>query len=750
VLPDLPAEVAARVEPLLTRADRVADAPAESLPTLLVSPPWAKKRAPRKARVAGGLPAAPGPQVVWKEGERESWAATRSWYSTWRKSYDWADEIAALQQGRPVKDVREARLFVVCSEDLVRPLLTAFAPEDFWDGEAALRPVAARFGTDALPLLLRASARQPATLGPLLLPYLDTGVAGQVCDWLGRLKSADATARAWLGRHGVAAVPFLVPHAVGPAGVARRGAEQALRLLTAAHGSEAVLPAAAAYGQEAADIVEEALTADPLESALPARMPAVGAWADPALLPQILLKEGGALPADAVRNALTVLALSKPGDVYPGFDVLTGHCTGDSLAAFAWGVFEQWRLAGMPAKESWALHALGWLGDDETVRRLTPILRAWPGEGAHHRAVEGLNVLATIGTDVALLHLHGVAQRVPFKALKVRAQEKIAEVAEGLGLTGEQLGDRLVPDFGLDANGITVIDYGSRRFTVGFDEQLRPYVLDEDGKRRKDLPVPGARDDAQLAPAERKRFSALKKDVRTVATDQVRRLEAAMVDCRGWTAGEFHELFTSHPLLWHMVRRLVWLCEADGTTTAFRVAEDRTLADVEDDAFTLPDGAQVRIAHPLHLGGDVAAWSELFADYAILQPFSQLGRPVFALTPEEAASHRLARFENATVPVGRLLGLTKRGWQRGEPQDAGVERWFYRPIDDGHCLVIDLDEGIAVGAHDIFPDQTFRAVWLDESPGDYWERRDYPLRLGSLDPVMASELLADLTEVTAK
>ncbi len=409
----------------------------------------------------------------------------------------------------------------------------------------------------------------------------------------------------------------------------------------------------------------------------------------------------------------------------------------------------------MPAREGWVLHALGPLGDDGTVRRLTPILRDWPGQGAHRRAVEGLGVLAEIGSDVALLHLHGIAQRVKFKALKARAQEQISEVAEGRGLTGEQLSDRLVPDLGLEADGTTVVDYGPRRFTVGFDEQLRPFVLDADGKRRKDLPAPGAKDDQELAPAERKRFGALKKDVRTIAADRVRRLEAAMVAGRGWTAAEFRELFVQHPLLRHLVRRLVWLADgpdgADGTTTtAFRVAEDRSFADIDDDAFTLAEDATVRLAHPLHLGETVTAWSELFADRELLQPFPQLGRPVHRVTPEEATANRLHRFEGCSVPVGRLLGLTKRGWERGQPQDAGVERWFSKRLGEGCHLVIALNEGIAVGMVDLFPDQAFETVWLDSAPGDHRGSHEYPLRFGELDAVAASELLADLEEVTAE
>ncbi|MDX2645706.1 DUF4132 domain-containing protein [Streptomyces sp. PA03-1a] len=348
------------------------------------------------------------------------------------------------------------------------------------------------------------------------------------------------------------------------------------------------------------------------------------------------------------------------------------------------------------------------------------------------------------------MHLHGVAQRVKFKALKVRAQEKISEVAEGLGLTGEQLADRLVPDLGLDPDGTTVVDYGTRRFTVGFDEQLRPFVLDADGKRRKDLPAPGVKDDQELAPAERKRFAALKKDVRTIASDQIRRLEAAMVTQRTWTAAEFRELFVQHPLVWHLVRRLVWLADAAGAATAFRVAEDRSFADVDDDEFTLAAEATVRLAHPLHLGDTVPEWSELFADYEILQPFPQLGRPVLRLTPQEETANRLHRFEGCKVPVGRLLGLTKRGWERGEPQDAGVERWFSKRLAEGCHLVIALDEGIAVGVVDMFPDQTFETVWLDTEPCDHWPSREYPLRFGDLDPIAASELLADLEGVTAR
>src|ERR1700761_2544866 len=282
-------------------------------------------------------------------------------------------------------------------------------------------------------------------------------------------------------------------------------------------------------------------------------------------------------------------------------------------------------------------------------------------------------------------------------------------------MSGEQLADRLVPDLGLDADGGLWLDYGPRRFRVGFDEQLKPFVTDDAGQRRKDLPAPNSKDDAELATAARAQFTALKKQARATASDAIRRLEAALIDQRAWTAEEFPGLLVAHPLLRHVVRRLVWVSEIDDVREGFRVAEDLTLADVADDAFALPPAATVRLAHPLTWPQQgLAGWVEIFADYEIGQPFPQLGRVIHELTDEERATYRLRRFEGRTVPVGRILGLTAHGWRRSPAMDNGIENCITQRIDAERYLVIDLDDGIPVGyvSADFAAEQTLDAVYL--------------------------------------
>jgi hypothetical protein len=749
--PDLPDESRAAVEAIRESIVRVPEAPQEALPPLLVEPPWTRSRTRAVPVVIKDLPSPGTCSIAWEPGERDAWKVDLDHLWRWVERLDWHVQAERFTMGA-LPGHMHPLFFVEGPEELVRPLLAGWEPPAPWNVAEWMRVIVSKFELDALDAAVFAAQRDPANAGGILLPYLSDDVARLMADWLIRLKQAGRTARTWFRRHGLAAAPALLPPALGKAGAGRRAAEAALRLIAAQHGSGAIVEAARVHGDRAADAIEALLTADPLD-VLPVKIPRAGVWADVRLLPQILLRDRArALPDAAARHVVTMLAMSRPGEVYAGVDVVRELCDKESLAEFGWGLFRQWEAQGAPPKDRWALTQLGLTGDDETVRRLTPVIRAWPGDGGHAKAVTGLDVLAAIGTDVALMHLHGISQRVRFKGVRSRAQEKIEEVAAELELTAEQLADRLVPDFGLDAGGSMTLDYGPRRFVVGFDEQLKPYVSDENGDRRKALPKPGAKDDPESAPAAYKAFSTLKKDVRTVAADQLRRLERSMVTRRRWPLREFEELLAGHPLVRHIVRRLVWLAcdgEADaGTTTAFRVAEDGTFADADDDVLTIPASARVGVAHPVDLDGTLAAWSEVFADYEILQPFPQLGRPVHRLADEERTGGRLTRFEGLTVPVGKVLGLTSRGWDRGEPQDAGIECWISRRLPGDRYLVIDLDPGIAVGAVAALPDQTLRTVALAGSPDRLWRGGGPTNSFADLDPVTASEILADLTTLT--
>src|SRR5262249_19676109 len=139
-------------------------------------------------------------------------------------------------------------------------------------------------------------------------------------------------------------------------------------------------------------------------------------WARPSNLPPILVGERR-LSDEQVNAALAALQKSTVGAPQPLVTALAQHVERPVLDTFAWKLFELWQSEGAPSKEKWAFTALGHLGGDASVLKLTPLVKAWPGESQHQRAVTGLECLRKIGTDTALMQLNSISQKLRFKGL---------------------------------------------------------------------------------------------------------------------------------------------------------------------------------------------------------------------------------------------------------------------------------------------------------------------------------------------
>lgn len=760
VLPDLSAAARGRVEAVLAARPNHPVAAPEQLPPVLVTPPWLNRRdLPRPVTIDGLTPRSQN-RVVWLPGEREKWTARADGFVP---AEGWQSVADALAEHRLTSSWQGQYFVCYAPDHLVRPLLGTWHPK--FHHAALLQGFAARYELSALPTV---RDRMPAEQSRLLQPFTGPEIATFMADCLSRPGVARLNARTWFARHAEDAVRDLTPAAVGKPGVRRRAAENALRLIAASGAADAANIAATAdvasvadvasiaadgYGAEAGAAVAALLADDGLHR-LPRVMPALPAWAEPGTLPPIVLADRSAvLPEAAVRAVAQMLAISRLDAPYPGLAHVAAACDRASLAAFAWTLFRGWELAGASPRECWAYEGLAVFGDDDTVRHLVPLIRAWPKEHYIKRAFAGLDILAAMGSNTALSALSELALKGRPPRLRRYAESRVAVVAENLGLTADQLADRTVPDLGLAADGSLRLDYGPRQFVIGFDEQLKPFVTDQAGKRLKTLPKPGVKDDPIPAQAAYEQFSALKKAARALASEQIGRLERAMCRRRSWSPEEFEELLLGHPLLRHVVRRLVWTVfdaapqNGGRVVASFRVAEDLSLADAEDETYSLPEGAAVAIAHPVDLGDGAHAWSDVFGDYEILQPFAQLGRPVFELSDAERAATILTRFGGRPASPFRIVGLERRGWRRGPVEDGAVWHDVIRPLAEDWELVARFSPGIAAWGIDGSGVQDIGRVWI-RTAGSAGHTPGGPgITFSVLDQVAASEILRDLTEV---
>jgi hypothetical protein len=723
---DVAREVAEGLEPTIGRAllrrvgaeqsatESADEAPRAAWPKVLATPPW-RSKAPRPVMptVAGLVVPTREERVVLDEATRAKWLDP-GWYGPLRRPQQ--EEQLALAKKHAHRTTKASYLDGVVpflnalgmDEDVVLAMwaMTPFASSfDL----AGVRRVLARFSAPskerpdgALPPGLIDGAIARLELEPSILPAFVGVDSPRVSVHLARAfkrPSLRADAQRALARfpetHALALVPLALADEKEKAQAKDvELARIALRWMVSAGHGEGVLAAAKQHGAAAGDALEAMLAIDPIELC-PGKPPRLSDFADPSALPRVRLRSGATLPEEATRNLLEMLMFSPVDPPYSGIAQVIEACDRASLDRFAIALLQAWERSGGATASQWALHALGHVGSDAVVKQLAADIRRWPREKAKARALVALEVLARMGTDVALLHLDELSRKAKNRDVEAKAAALLAEVAEARGLGPTELEDRLVPTLDLDAEGKRTIAIGSRTLTVRFDEHLAPYLIDEAGKR-SDKITKGKGDDVEALARAKAEWKELQADVAQVGAALIARLERAMCEGRRWDVETFHALFVAHPLARHLGRRLVWgVCDegadegADVPTSTFRIAEDGTLADLEDAVTTLADDARVGIVHPLFLTDELrVAWAQRLGDYEILQPFDQIGRRVDRVVPGTEDDAPFRKAAEREVGLGALIGaLEARGWRTAMPDGDGLIDSLSRRFGDREVTI---------------------------------------------------------------
>ncbi|GAB4196279.1 MAG: hypothetical protein OHK0022_13670 [Roseiflexaceae bacterium] len=486
-------------------------------------------------------------------------------------------------------------------------------------------------------------------------------------------------------------------------------------------------------------------------------------WLDPAST-GLRWSDGTALPGTAVAYILYRQSRHKQPQPDPQIAPVLAQLDPESAAAFAEALWQRWQAEGQQAKESWCLILAGALCGDRLVGPLHTKIEEWAKAGRGALAAQAVYALAVIGSDLALTSLDGIATRIKHNQVRTAARKALHDAAGRAGLSPEDLADQITPRLGFDTRGEQTLDYGPRRFTVRLAGGLGLLLTDAAGKRLSTPPKPAKSDDPALAEAAQARWKQLKAQLKQATTLLTMRLERALISQRAWPIERWQALFLQHPLLRALATRLIWLAEPSSNDSnsklntqnsklIFRPLEDGSLTDAGDEPVALPASGRVRLTHPLALDeAEQAAWRQHLADYAVVQPFPQIDRPVVRVQPEERDARLWTRYGGYLMNGGALKGrYLKAGWERGPIGDNGSYYLLFKPFPEASLLAVLETAGLTVNYEQEFNTALLALAFLPIEPGDTWHPpyqlrpdEERALSLGDVPPVIFSEAAADL------
>ena len=307
-------------------------------------------------------------------------------------------------------------------------------------------------------------------------------------------------------------------------------------------------------------------------------------------------------------------------------------------------------------------------------------LKEWYGT----RAAQGkalIAMLAWIDHPSATQLMLAIGSRFRTKSFQEEATRQAEALAERKGWTLAELADRTVPSAGFDETGTLELSYGARSFTAHLLPDFKVELFNPEGKKIAALPEPRQDDNAEQAQDAKKALSTAKKALKSIVELQTDRLYEALCTEREWPAADWAAYLQQHPVMRHLVQRLVWVAlppegDEQAAPRAFRPLDDGTLTDSDDNAVVLAEGARIRLAHDSLLPAEaVAAWQQHLVDYEVKPLFQQLGKGRYTLPEGQGQADLIKDFEGHLIEAFALRGRAlKLGYTRGAAEDGG---WFH-------------------------------------------------------------------------
>ncbi|OKH36579.1 hypothetical protein NIES2119_16240 [[Phormidium ambiguum] IAM M-71] len=353
-----------------------------------------------------------------------------------------------------------------------------------------------------------------------------------------------------------------------------------------------------------------------------------------------------------------------------------------------------------------------------------------------------LQMLTWSDDFAAIQLLLSVANRFRTAKIQEAAQQCVQQLAQRQGWTLAELGDRTIPWCGLAEDGTLLLDYGSRQFTAHLNAECQLVLSDDSGKVLKSLPTARKDDDAELVKVAKQQWTATKKQLELVRSQQQTRLYEALCTQRSWTFSDWEIFLHQNPIVGRWCQRLIWAVFIDNSVhpvQTFRPQENGSLIDAENNVVTVSPTACVRLAQATLLSDELTqSWQKHLINSQITPLFDNW-TAVYSLPKVNQEMTEITDFVGLSLSRHQLR---QRAMQQGYlPKTAEFEHGWtvdYRK----HFESMNLEAVIDFSGDSPVSEEDFE-VQLGEVY--FWQKRKVPL--AEVPPVLLSIVWSEILAI---
>lgn len=329
---------------------------------------------------------------------------------------------------------------------------------------------------------------------------------------------------------------------------------------------------------------------------------------------------------------------------------------------------------------------------EDKLLKLKTQIEEWALNSRGALAAHAVYAIALNASKFALVLVDTMSVKVKNNQVKNAAKDALKKTAKALEISEDELIDKIIPDLDFDKKGMRELHYGgeaNRVFKLQIKNDFTIEVTDSNDKVLKSLPAPNSKDDKAISDASKKELTLIKKNIKMISSNQMRRLNKVLLNGRKWSYKTFTELFVENPIMNIFALKLIWgvYDEKNNLIESFRYMEDGSFNTFDEEEYIFEDSLKnkknITLVHPIELDEDkLSKWRNQLSDYEILQPINQLDLLFEEVKEEHIKNNKIISFEDKEITAGEIMSMAnKMSFERSRDIEDGGSYTCYELKD---------------------------------------------------------------------
>ncbi|AFR70413.1 molybdate metabolism regulator [Brachyspira pilosicoli B2904] len=307
---------------------------------------------------------------------------------------------------------------------------------------------------------------------------------------------------------------------------------------------------------------------------------------------------------------------------------------------------------------------------EDKLLKLKTQIEEWALNSRGALAAHAVYAIALNASKFALVLVDTMSVKVKNNQVKNAAKDALKKTAKALEISEDELIDKIIPDLDFDKKGMRELHYGGeadRVFKLQIKNDFTIEVTDSNDKVLKSLPAPNSKDDKAIADASKKELTLIKKNIKMISSNQMRRLNKVLLNGRKWSYKTFTELFVENPIMNIFALKLIWgvYDEKNNLIESFRYMEDGSFNTFDEEEYIFEDSLKnkknITLVHPIELDEEkLSKWRNQLSDYEILQPINQLDLLFEEVKEEHIKNNKIISFEDKEITAGEIMSMANK------------------------------------------------------------------------------------------